>query len=115
MTGRVATLVAVALMISGAAHAQQGESTVFDQVKWQHGPSLGSLGYIAEIHIPAEYVFATASDTRLLMEAMQNPPSGNELGFIAPAPVDWFVVFQFDDAGYVRDDEKHSLDADAML
>lgn len=111
----VLTLVAVALMISGAAHAQQDQSTVFDKVKWQHGPSMSSLGNIAEIHIPAGYVFATASDTRLLMEAMQNPPSGKELGFIAPAELDWFVVFEFEDVGYVRDDEKRSLDADAML
>jgi uncharacterized membrane-anchored protein len=51
----------------------------------------------------------------MLMEAMQNPVSGKELGFVAPAKLDWFVVFEFDDVGYVRDDEKGSLDPDAML
>ncbi len=39
----------------------------------------------AEVQIPAGYVFAGAHDTRLLMEALQNPTSGNELGFMAPA------------------------------
>jgi uncharacterized membrane-anchored protein len=84
-------------------------------VKWQKGPGVGSLGSIAEVNIPEGYIFANAADTKILMEAMQNPTSGRELGFIAPAKVDWFVVFEFDDVGYVRDDEKGSLDADAML
>ena len=86
-----------------------------DNVKWRRGPSLGNLGGVAEVHIPAGYVFAAADDTRVLMETMQNPTSGKELGFVAPAALDWFVVFEFDDTGYVRDDEKSSLDAAAML
>lgn len=86
-----------------------------EQVKWQEGPSIGNLGTNAEIRVPAGYVFANASDTRILMEAMQNPTSGDELGFIAPAGEKWFVLFEFDDVGYVRDDEKSSLDATAML
>jgi uncharacterized membrane-anchored protein len=49
------------------------------------------------------------------MEAMKNPPTGIELGFVAPPELDWYIVFEFDDVGYVKDDEKHSLDADSML
>jgi uncharacterized membrane-anchored protein len=86
-----------------------------DRVKWQEGPSIGSLGNAAEVRIPAGYVFVGANDTRILMEAMHNPPSGEELGFIAPATKEWFVVFEFNDVGYIRDDEKNSLDATAML
>lgn len=104
-------LIAFALMCS-VAHAQTPN---IDEVKWQGGPSIGNLGGTAEVRVPAGYVFADASDTRILMEAMQNPTSGKEMGFIAPAGLDWFVVFEFDDVGYVRDDEKNSLDADAML
>jgi uncharacterized membrane-anchored protein len=89
--------------------------TALNRVKWQEGPSIGNLGSIAEVHIPAGYVFAGANDTRVLMEALQNPTSGNEMGLIAPAGLDWFVVFIFDDVGYVSDDERNSLDADAML
>ena len=86
-----------------------------EKVKWQEGPSIGNLGTEAEINVPAGYVFANASDSRILMEAMQNPVSGDELGFIAPAGEKWFILFEFNDVGYVRDDEKDSLDADAML
>jgi uncharacterized membrane-anchored protein len=49
------------------------------------------------------------------MEAMQNPISGRELGFLAVAKSPWFVVFEYDETGFIRDDEKGSLDASAML
>lgn len=92
-----------------------GQTSPLDGVKWQEGPSVGSLANTAEVNVPAGYVFAGANDTRKLMEAMKNPTSGRELGFVAPAGLDWFVVFEFDEVGYIRDDEKNSLDADAML
>src|SRR5713101_4544838 len=109
------TLLVVLALAAVEARAQQEKSTVFDKVHWQRGPSVGNLGDIAEVRVPAGYVFAEANDTRVLMEAMQNPTNGHELGFLAPATLDWFMVFEFDDIGYVRDDEKGSLDADAML
>lgn len=67
------------------------------------------------VQIPAGYVAADGSDTRLLMEGMGNPPSHDEVGLIAPDGLDWFVVFEFSNTGYVKDDEKSSLDADAIL
>jgi uncharacterized membrane-anchored protein len=54
-------------------------------------------------------------DTKLLMDAMGNQPSGKEKGFYAPETMDWYVVFEFNDIGFVKDDEKNSFDTDAML
>lgn len=110
MKNLTAILIAFALMFSVSARADTQE-----EVKWQEGPSIGNLSGTAEVRVPAGYVFVGANDTRVLMEAMQNPTSGKEMGFIAPAGESWFVVFEFDNVGYVRDDEKNSLDADAML
>ena len=84
-------------------------------VKWQKGPSSGALGSLAQIKVPEKYIFADGEDTKLLMEAMQNPVSGRELGFLAPEKAPWFIVFEYDDTGYIRDDEKRSLDAAALL
>ncbi|MFZ0749596.1 MAG: DUF2167 domain-containing protein, partial [Pyrinomonadaceae bacterium] len=92
------------------------EPTVDDyNVKWQKGPSVGTLGEVAEVKVPADYVFAGANDTRTIMEANQNPVSGKEVGFVSPPEREWFAVFEFDDVGYVRDDEKGELDAPALL
>lgn len=84
-------------------------------VKWQKGPSVGQLGTGAEIHVPAGYVFAGSADTRTIMEAYHNPTTGKEVGYVAPSGENWFAVFEFDAVGYVKDDEKSSLDANAML
>lgn len=87
----------------------------FEGVSWQKGPSVGDLGSAAQVKVPEGYVFAGASDTRTIMEANHNPITGREMGFVAPAGEDWFAVFEFDDVGYVKDDEKDSLDANALL
>jgi uncharacterized membrane-anchored protein len=111
MRNRTALLAVVACALGSTAYAQKPAL----DIKWQEGPSVGILGSQAEIRVPTGFVFAGASDTRKIMEAMQNPTSGTELGYLSPAENDWFVVFEFDDVGYIRDDEKGSLDADAML
>ena len=87
----------------------------FEGVSWQKGPSVGELGTHAQVKVPAGFVFAGASDTRTIMEANHNPVTGKEIGFVAPAGEDWYAVFEFDDVGYVKDDEKDSLDQKALL
>jgi uncharacterized membrane-anchored protein len=87
----------------------------FDGVSWKKGPSVGELGTTAKVKVPEGYVFAGASDTRTIMEANHNPITGREIGFVAPAGENWYAVFEFDEVGYVKDDEKNSLDSNALL
>lgn len=87
----------------------------FEGVEFKKGPSTGDLGINAQVNVPDGFLFANAKDTRTLMEAFQNPLTGRELGFVAPRDEKWFAVFEFEDVGYVKDDEKDSLDADAIL
>ena len=87
----------------------------YEGVKWQKGNSVGELGDIAQVKGPDGYIFADANDTRTIMEANQNPLTGRELGFVAAKDENWFAVFEFDDVGYVKDDDKNSLDANALL
>src|SRR5436190_3157892 len=98
-----------------AAHAQGGGGAPPPDVHWLMGPATGSLGSRAEVQVPSGYRFAEAADTKKLMESMGNPTSGNELGFLAPDDFSWFLVFEFDDSGFVKDDDKDKLDADAIL
>lgn len=86
-----------------------------ESINFRKGPSLGELGTTAQVKVPDGYVFAGGNDTRTIMETMQNPTSGRELGFLAPADEGWFAVFEYDAVGYVKDDEKGSLDANALL
>lgn len=86
-------------------------------IDWQDGPTIGKLGSIAQISIPSGYKFTGKDGTRRVMEITQNPASGHELGSLIPTAKDqnWFVIFEFEDTGYVRDTEKDKLDAAAMI
>ncbi|MCK6447613.1 MAG: DUF2167 domain-containing protein [Planctomycetes bacterium] len=75
----------------------------------------GQLGSRATIAVPQGYLFTDGDNTRKVLEATQNIPGGRELGLFAPADFSWWVVFDFDESGYVSDEEKDDLDADAML
>ena len=107
-------LVFLFIQVKAQDEEEEGGS-VFDQVDWQVGPGMVQMDDMAELNLPEGYLFANGDDTRLLMEAMGNPPSYTEKGMYGPPTLDWFVVFEFDDIGYVKDDEKDELDADDML
>lgn len=84
-------------------------------IKWQPGPVSGSLGDVAELSVPEDVVFADADGARRYLEINQNPTSGNERGMVAAADLSWVMIFEFSDIGYVDDEEKEELDADAIL
>ncbi|MBW2420413.1 MAG: DUF2167 domain-containing protein [Deltaproteobacteria bacterium] len=85
---------------------------------WQRGPMTAPIGDgLAEIEIDEDYVFLDAAGTRRFMELTENPVSGTEMATLAPIAdeANWFVVFEFNETGYVSDEEKDQLDADAMI
>ncbi len=79
------------------------------------GPAIGNLGALAKVDIPANYIFLNSEGAIKLLTEMKNIVGDNVLGLIAPTGFPWFVVFQYDATGYVRDDDKDKLNADAML
>lgn len=97
--------------------AEEQESPV-DKIQWQKGPSVGDLGKIAEVSVPDGSVFAGEGDMKTIMEASQNLYSGDEVGFLVLPYEESKVLeiyFQFEESGYIKDDEKGSLDPKAML
>jgi uncharacterized membrane-anchored protein len=91
------------------------------KIAWVDGPATVQLGDIAEIKIPAGYRFTGKDGTKTFLEMTGNPPSGDELGTIIPESKSdddkefWFVIFEFQDTGYVKDDDHDKLDPDALL
>ncbi len=95
--------------------AAEGEGPA---LAWQRGPATAPIGDdLAELELSEGFVFLGAQDTQKLLELNQNPVSGTELAIVSPASdaEQWFMVFEFDEIGYVPDDEKDELDADALL
>lgn len=88
------------------------------KIAWTAGPGTAEIGKdLAQIEIGKEYLFADAADARKLMEYFGNPPTNKEVGLVMPASdnATWFLLFEYFDVGYVKDDEKDKIDADAIL
>lgn len=89
------------------------EKDPLDAFAWQKD-GFGKLGTQADIKIPGGFRFLPGKEASRLVEAMGNLTSHEEAGLIGTEDLGWFVVFFFDDVGYVKDDEKDELDADKM-
>ncbi|MDA0766938.1 MAG: DUF2167 domain-containing protein [Verrucomicrobia bacterium] len=74
----------------------------------------GALGSWATIKIPEGMGFLNGADTATLMSMYGNLPDSYE-GALSTEALDWTVIFQFSEEGYVKDDEKDDLDADEIL
>jgi uncharacterized membrane-anchored protein len=118
---------AAALFLPAALLAQPSAPTdatsqadPFESIQWQKGPTTAQIGGESRLSVPETCEFTGTAGARQFMIATENPPSGNELGVLicdqSEADGDeWFVVFSFDDSGYVKDDDASTLDADAIL
>ena len=85
---------------------------------WVAGPAVVDLGKnLAELSINENYIFAGSEDTKAIMEYMGNPLTNNEIGYLTPnnETANWFIVFEYIPVGYVKDDEKDSIDSAAIL
>ena len=77
---------------------------------WQRGPVEGRIGSVASIKIGDRQAFLDGPNTRRFLELNGNPPRDERYVLVSSQ---WFAVFFFENAGYVKDDEK--LDAAALL
>jgi uncharacterized membrane-anchored protein len=87
----------------------------FKSIQWTQGPAKVNIGGHADLQVPAGYAYTGASGSQKLMELMHNPTSGTELGILTDKDLEMFVLFEFDDIGYVKDADKEKLDADDIL
>jgi len=113
---------ALLALLAGPALAQEAETPPAEApqgppVEWTKGPAKVSLGDKAEVDLPAGYLFADAAGAQKLMQMNGNPTSGQEMGLITPEAEDqsWFIVFEWAEAGFIKDDDKDEIDADALL
>ncbi len=79
------------------------------------GPGLGQLGKVAQIEVPAGFVFLDAPATRAMIKQRGDRVSGEETGFLQSTNGDWAAYFEFSAIGYVKDDDKDQLDAAKLL
>ncbi|MGH7638359.1 MAG: DUF2167 domain-containing protein [Gemmatimonadaceae bacterium] len=118
VTRYVRALCAGSLLFIPAALGAQ--DSPMERIGWVDGPVIGGLATVAEVEVPEYCRFTDKNGAKLFMEATENTASGSELGIMVCQDANsedavWFVVFSFNESGYVRDDERTSLDADGIL
>jgi uncharacterized membrane-anchored protein len=85
-------------------------------IDFKEGPTRGDLGTVAQIDIPKGFRFTGADGTRKFQELLQNPVGGKEIGLLMPdlrgtgdAEGFWFILFAYDESGYVKDGDQKDL------
>jgi uncharacterized membrane-anchored protein len=107
------TLFVLFMVLAGAAHAQsRGEAwSQIRKLNWQFSGA-GLIAGQAEIKISNGLAFLGSPDASRFIQLQGNPPRPNSY-IIAPKDLRWFGAFNFDDIGYVKDNER--IDPDALL
>ena len=83
-----------------------------------HGPSDVKLSSHATLKLPQGYVYIPPKEATRLLQAMGNRVGDGVLGMVFPSSEkqeQWFVVMQFDAAGYIKDDDAKDWKADELL
>ncbi len=87
----------------------------------QRGPATIALGDQATLKLPQGYAFLPTREASSLMMAMGNQVDDNFIGLVVPANFvdddaeEWMVSIDFDPAGYIKDEDAKSWNADELL
>ena len=111
---RVGFSLAILVCTSALSSAQPSIAEQVRALSWQAGPTTAQLGSMAQIDVPEGFQFVGKPDAGKFMELIENPSDGSELGLLLNTEDGWFVVFEFSDDGYIKDDDR-DFDADGIL
>jgi uncharacterized membrane-anchored protein len=115
LTARTAVLT---LLLGGLAFAFQKKSAPEPEAppfEFERCPCTAKLADLATIRLPKGTVFLDKANAGKFLEYNHNLPDGDEVGVVVSEDGKWFVIYSFQDVGYVKDDEKSELDSDGLL
>ena len=83
----------------------------------QKGPAEIAVAGQATLKLPANFNFIPAKESRQLLAAMGNRPSNEIQGMITSTDenANWFMVVSYTAAGYIKDDDAKTWNADELL
>ena len=100
--------------------ARKARLAKFATIEWLTGPSKGRLGSIGEIQIPKGCRLTQEQGAKTYLELTENIPTDEEVGLMLckdrnDEDGQWWVVYTYDPSGYVKDEEKKTLNANEIL
>lgn len=114
LRGAGKTIVAfwILFVVCATANSEERSAASLD---WKVGPTTIKVGHVASQKIGIGYISLEAVDTRRFLEMTENLASKSDVGIIAPEDLSWFASYSYDSIGYVKDDEKGSLNSEVLL
>jgi len=100
---------------ASSANQQAGEPRKIEipGLKLTQGPATVKLGSVAEIKLPEGFAFVGPDSLDKFFEMTHNMRGGREVG-VALSPEGWMLYFDYNEVGYVKDDDKANLDAEKL-
>ncbi|MFC9779158.1 DUF2167 domain-containing protein [Paenibacillus chitinolyticus] len=88
-----------------------------ETLNWVEGPKKVELGQIAELDLAKDFVFLNDTDTKKFEQQNGSHVNNREIGSVFPKDEkqNWAVIFEYEETGHVKDDEKDKIDADELL
>ncbi|WP_028549732.1 DUF2167 domain-containing protein [Paenibacillus sp. UNC451MF] len=92
-------------------------SAAESKFNWIEGGKKVDLKQIATLDLDPSFVFLDAANTMKMSKESHETPSGKEIGSVYPTDEkqNWAVIFEYDNSGHIKDDEKQKIDAKAIL
>ena len=116
---RLAALLALFAMAFAAPVTAKGKTETIDPttqsilaLDWKRGPAPQPVTVRATIALPPKTMYLDAAGTAKFLELTGNLPEADSYT-IAADDLSWFAVVDFNDMGYVKDDE--AIDPNALL
>ena len=112
---------ALCMLCLSASAQEKGEklpvakASPMDRLAWIQGPTQVALADRADLQIPKGFRFLEAKAAQEFLKMTGNRPSGEETGLLMHSEDKWWVILEFEEIGYVKDNEKKDLDGDKLL
>ncbi|MDQ9008564.1 DUF2167 domain-containing protein [Acinetobacter gerneri] len=94
------------------AASENSEASPFDKLAWQVGPKTEPIAKVATLKTLAGEGFLDEKNSDQFLELTDNLATGST-NILVAKDQNWWATFDFDESGYIKDDEK--IDADALL
>lgn len=107
--------VLVCMLTTNVAFATEGGDPL--ELNWIEGGTTVQVGELSTLKLDESLLYLDKEDTEELQLYFGNSLTGTELGSVFPVSEEetWFVLFEYEETGYISDKDKDKIDAKALL
>lgn len=107
--------VLIFLLTTGTVFATAESNPI--EPNWIEGGTTVNVGDISTLELDESLLYLDREDTMDVQEYLGNNVMGTEMGSVFPVNEEesWFVLFEYEDVGYISDKDKNKINAKKLL